>query len=102
MIQAVRYWGNFDVMLPLQRENRREPLLGNVRCGCLEKHSLLDIQNRIKAAQQQLDTARNKFNQLSLEDDDLLFEAVNAELRAAEMRLNALMYEAGKSNRLQN
>jgi len=90
------------VMLPLQHENRREPLLGNVRCGCLKKHSLLDIQNRIKVAQQQLDTARNKFNQLSSEDDDLLFEAVNAELRAAEMRLNALMYEAGKSNKLQN
>lgn len=68
----------------------------------MEKHSLLDIQNRIKAAQQQLDTARNKFNQLSLEDDDLLFEAVNTELRAAEMRLNALMYEARKSNKLQN
>jgi len=102
MIRAVRYWGNFDVMLPLQHENRREPLLGNVRCGCLKKHSLLDIQNRIKVAQQQLDTARNKFNQLSSEDDDLLFEAVNAELRAAEMRLNALMYEAGKSNKLQN
>ena len=67
----------------------------------MKKHSLLDIQNRIKAAQQQLDTARNKFNQLSSEDDDLLFEAVNAELRAAEMRLNALMYEAGKSNKLQ-
>lgn len=90
------------MMLPLQHENRREPLLGNVRCGCLKKHSLLDIQNRIKVAQQQLDTARNKFNQLSSEDDDLLFEAVNAELRAAEMRLNALMYEAGKSNKLQN
>lgn len=67
----------------------------------MKKHSLLDIQNRIKAAQQQLDAARSKFNQLSSEDDDLLFEAVNTELRAAEMRLNALMYEARKSNKLQ-